>query len=168
MGAFEYTALDTAGRSRKGVIEGDTARHVRSAAARAAAAAGHDRGSRGAGVAPPSAAAVQLRAAASRPRDLSLMTRQLSTLVRAGLPLEEALLAVSQQTEKPRVQSIVLGVRAKVVEGHTLAAGLATSRACFPRSIAPPFRPASNRAISMRCSSGWPIHRDRASRCARR
>jgi general secretion pathway protein F len=30
MGAFEYTALDTAGRSRKGVIEGDTARHVRS------------------------------------------------------------------------------------------------------------------------------------------
>ena len=30
MGAFEYTALDTAGRSRKGVIEGDTPRHVRS------------------------------------------------------------------------------------------------------------------------------------------
>ena len=29
--------------------------------------------------------------------------------MRAGLPLEESLLAVSQQTEKPRVQSIVLG-----------------------------------------------------------
>src|SRR5665213_704434 len=30
MGAFEYTALDSVGRSRKGVMEGDTARHVRS------------------------------------------------------------------------------------------------------------------------------------------
>ena len=30
MGAFEYTALDNAGRQHKGVIEGDTARHVRS------------------------------------------------------------------------------------------------------------------------------------------
>ncbi|MFO1410462.1 MAG: hypothetical protein U1F06_08815 [Steroidobacteraceae bacterium] len=29
MGAFEYTALDTGGRQHKGVIEGDTARHVR-------------------------------------------------------------------------------------------------------------------------------------------
>ena len=60
------------------------------------------------------------------------MTRQLSTLVRAGLPLEEALLAVSEQTEKPRVQSIVLGVRAKVVEGHTLAAGLNDFPSVFP------------------------------------
>ena len=30
MGAFEYTALDTAGRRHKGVLEGDTARQVRS------------------------------------------------------------------------------------------------------------------------------------------
>ena len=64
--------------------------------------------------------------------DLALFTRQLATLVRAGLPLEEALLAVSQQTEKPRVQSIVLGVRAKVMEGHTLAAGLGEFPRVFP------------------------------------
>src|SRR6202034_2543702 len=64
--------------------------------------------------------------------DLSLMTRQLSTLVRAGLPLEEALLAVSQQTEKPRVQSILLGVRARVMEGHTLATGLSDFPRVFP------------------------------------
>jgi general secretion pathway protein F len=53
-------------------------------------------------------------------------------LVRAGLPLEEALLAVSEQTEKPRIQSIVLGVRAKVLEGHTLAAGLSDFPSVFP------------------------------------
>ena len=64
--------------------------------------------------------------------DLSLLTRQLATLVRAALPLEEALLAVSQQTEKARVQSILLGVRARVMEGHTLAAGLGDFPRVFP------------------------------------
>jgi general secretion pathway protein F len=127
MGAFEYTALDTAGRSRKGVIEGDTPRHVRSLL----------RERQLLPLTVEQVVAEESRRQRRRFRlvrgistgDLSLMTRQLSTLVRAGLPLEEALLAVSQQTEKPRVQSIVLGVRAKVVEGHSLATGLAD----FPR-----------------------------------
>ncbi len=52
--------------------------------------------------------------------------------MQAGLPLEESLLAVSQQTEKPRVQSIVLGVRARVMEGHTLADGFADFPRVFP------------------------------------
>ncbi|HEY3730908.1 MAG TPA: type II secretion system inner membrane protein GspF [Steroidobacteraceae bacterium] len=131
MGAFEYTALDTGGRSRKGVIEGDTARHVRSllrerqllpiTVEEVAARESRRQRTRGFRFARGLSAA-----------DLSLMTRQLSTLVRAGLPLEEALLAVSQQTEKPRVQSIVLGVRAKVVEGHTLATGLGDFPRVFP------------------------------------
>jgi len=132
MGAFEYTALDAAGRSRKGVIEGDTPRHVRSLLRErqllpvtieaVAAEVGRTSKRRG---------GFALRRGISA-ADLSLMTRQLSTLVRAGLPLEEALLAVSEQTEKPRVQSIVLGVRAKVVEGHTLAAGLDDFPSVFP------------------------------------
>jgi general secretion pathway protein F len=46
--------------------------------------------------------------------------------------LEEALLAVSQQTEKPRISSILMGVRAKVLEGHTLGAGLAEFPRVFP------------------------------------
>src|SRR6202165_1341927 len=66
--------------------------------------------------------------------DLALITRQLATLVRSGLPLEEALLAVSQQTEKPRVQSILLGVRAKVGGGHTLATGLEDFPRVFPET----------------------------------
>ncbi len=131
MGAFEYTALDAAGRSRKGVIEGDTPRHVRSLL-------------RERQLLPVTIEAVATEVARTQRRgsfslrrgvsaaDLSLMTRQLSTLVRAGLPLEEALLAVSEQTERPRVQSIVLGVRAKVVEGHTLAAGLEDFPSVFP------------------------------------
>src|SRR6202167_3721101 len=131
MGAFAYPPLAPAGRSRKGVIEGDTARHVRSLL-------------RERQLLPVTIEAVVSQEASRQHRvgfgwrrgvsaaDLSLLTRQLSTLVRAGLPLEEALLAVSEQTERPRVQSIVLGVRAKVVEGHTLAAGLNEFPSVFP------------------------------------
>jgi general secretion pathway protein F len=132
MGAFEYTALDTGGRSRKGVIEGDTPRHVRSLLRERQllpltveqVSVQEVRNERGAG-----RFALGRRVSAA---DLSLVTRQLATLVKAGLPLEEALLAVSQQTEKPRIQSILLGVRAKVVEGHTLADGLAEYPRIFP------------------------------------
>jgi general secretion pathway protein F len=68
--------------------------------------------------------------------DLAIVTRQLATLVRAGLPLDEALQAVSQQTEKARLKSIMLGVRSKVLEGHTLASGLDD----FPQAFPPVYR----------------------------
>ena len=132
MGAFEYTALDAAGRRHKGVLEGDTARQVRSLlrdkallpVTVAEVAAQESRTQRAAG------SFTLLRRVSTT--DLALLTRQLATLVRAGLPLEEALLAVSQQTERPRVQSILLGVRARVMEGHALAAGLADFPRVFP------------------------------------
>src|SRR5215468_1531126 len=129
MGAFEYTALDTAGKERKGILEGDTPRHIRQLLREQQLL--------------PVAVAEVAQKEAKRQRsfslvrrvsaaDLALFTRQLATLVRAGLPLEESLLAVSQQTEKPRVQSIVLGVRARVMEGHTLADGFAEFPRVFP------------------------------------
>ncbi len=132
MGAFAYTALDSAGRPHKGVLEGDTARQVRSLLREksllpvtvAEVAAQESRVQRG-----PSSFSMLRRVSIS---ELSLLTRQLATLVRAALPLEEALLAVSQQTERERVQSILLGVRAKVMEGHTLATGLADFPRVFP------------------------------------
>jgi general secretion pathway protein F len=131
MGAFEYTALDASGKERRGVLEGDTARHVRNQL-------------REQRLLPVTVDEVQERESGDRrgfsfsfgsgvsATDLSLLTRQLATLVRAGLPLEEALLAVSQQSEKPRVQKILIGVRAKVMEGHPLAAGLGEFPRVFP------------------------------------
>src|ERR1700757_3402715 len=129
MGAFEYTALDGGGRERKGILEGDTPRHIRQLL-------------REQQLLPVSVTEVAQKEARRQrtfsfgrrvsATDLALFTRQLATLVRAGLPLEEALLAVSQQTEKPRVQSIVLGVRARVMEGHTLADGFAEFPRVFP------------------------------------
>ncbi|HXO63695.1 MAG TPA: type II secretion system inner membrane protein GspF [Steroidobacteraceae bacterium] len=129
MGAFEYTALDPGGRERRGILEGDTPRHIRQLL-------------REQQLLPVTVAEVAQKEAKRQrsfslmrrvsPADLSLFTRQLATLARAGLPLEEALLAVSQQTEKPRVQSIVLGVRSRVMEGHTLADGLGQFPRVFP------------------------------------
>ena len=135
MGAFQYVAVDPTGKEHKGVLEGDTARHVRQLL-------------RERELMPVTVDEVESRARRQKlqkrsiaPRrvgglDLAIMTRQLATLVRAGLPLDETLQAVSQQTEKPRLKSIILGVRAKVLEGHTLAAGLED----FPQAFPPVYR----------------------------
>jgi general secretion pathway protein F len=133
MGAFEYTAVDRGGRQHKGVLEGDTPRQVRQLL--------RDRGllpthvnevmerQRRAGTT--SSPRLGLRRGISA-ADLALVTRQLATLLRSGMPLEETLLAVGQQAEKPRLKSILLGVRSRVMEGHTLASGLGEFPQAFP------------------------------------
>ena len=130
MGAFQYVAVDPRGKEHKGVLEGDTARHVRQILrdrklmpVQVDEVQSRDRRQ---------ARSVSIRRGVSA-LDLAIVTRQLATLVRAGLPLDEALQAASQQTEKPRLKSIILGVRAKVLEGHTLAAGLEDFPQAFPR-----------------------------------
>jgi len=130
MGAFEYVAVDATGRERKGVLEGDTARQVRqllrdqSLLPVTVSEVAHQEKRE-------QRASFNLRRGVSA-ADLSLLTRQLATLVRSGLPLDEALQAVSEQTEKPRIKSVVLGVRAKVLEGHALADGLSDFPRVFP------------------------------------
>lgn len=57
-------------------------------------------------------------------KELALFTRQFATLLSAGLPIEECLQAVAEQTEKERIQGIILSVRSKVLEGHALAAAM--------------------------------------------
>lgn len=133
MGAFEYTALDAGGKQRKGVLEGDTPRQIRQ----------HLREQ---GFTPLNVVEVRKREE-KRSRqglyqrgisstDLALLTRQFATLVRSGLPIDEALRAVSQQTEKARIRSMLLGVRARVTEGHPLAVAMAD----FPHIFSDLFR----------------------------
>ena len=128
MGAFEYKAVDSSGKQAQGVLEGDNARQVRQLL-------------RERHLLPLEVAEVAEKEKKRRKQsfrkgfsatDLALFTRQLATLVRAGLPLEEALRAVSQQTEKSRVSSILMGVRSRLMEGHSLAVGMADFPQAFP------------------------------------
>ena len=120
MGAFEYVALDTRGREKTGVLEGDAARQIRQQL-------------REQGLTPLSVEEVKTREERSRksivrrklsPADLALITRQWATLVKSGLPVEESLRTVAQQSEKARLKSMLMAVRSKVMEGHSLAAAL--------------------------------------------
>ena len=131
MGAFEYTALDAGGKEQSGILEGDTPRHIRQMLRerQLLPVAVNEVAQKEATRQQSKSFSLGRRVSAA---DLSLFTRQLATLVRAGLPLEESLLAVSQQTEKPRIQSIVMGVRARVMEGHTLANGFTEFPKVFP------------------------------------
>ncbi|MDO6805341.1 type II secretion system F family protein, partial [Wenyingzhuangia sp. 1_MG-2023] len=64
--------------------------------------------------------------------DLALLTRQLATLIGAGLPIDEALRALSEQTGKAKIKAMILAIRAKVLEGYTLAKALAEYPRAFP------------------------------------
>ncbi len=129
MGAFEYTAVDPHGKERKGVIEGDTARRVRQLL-------------RDKDLIPLSITEIAEKESTRQqsftlrrsmaPADLALITRQIATLVQSSMPLEEALTAVGEQSDVSRIKSIVMGVRAKVMEGHSLAEGLADFPRAFP------------------------------------
>jgi general secretion pathway protein F len=65
------------------------------------------------------------------PQDLALITRQLSTLVGAGLPLVECLGALVEQVDGPRFKKILSQVRELVVEGGTLADAMKQHPAVF-------------------------------------
>ncbi|VAW91795.1 General secretion pathway protein F [hydrothermal vent metagenome] len=122
MAAFEYVALDANGRKKKGILEGDSARHVRQQLREQGLLATSVDEAAEREVAQSAGFGVQRSISAA---DLSLITRQLATLTKSGLPLDEATATVAKQTEKPRLQRLILGIRAKILEGHSLADGMA-------------------------------------------
>lgn len=122
MAAFEYKALDAKGKQKKGVIEGDNARQVRQKLKEQ-------------GLIPVEVIETKVKEAKASSsafsfkrgistNDLALLTRQLSTLVQAGMPLEECLKAVAEQTEKAHIRTMMVAVRSRVVEGYTLSDSL--------------------------------------------
>jgi len=135
LAAYDYVALDAAGREQRGVLEGDSPRQIRqllrerqllpiSVEALRATPQNRDGESW--------LQRLPRRGARIGSAEVALLTRQLATLVRAALPLEESLLAVSQQSEKPAVQRVVAAVRARVVEGEPLAHALGGFPRVFP------------------------------------
>jgi len=135
LGAFEYTALDAGGQEHKGILEGDGPRQVRQQV--------RDRGWTPLLVNEVGEQKVTTGEKRSRlfqrgisAAELSLITRQLATLVGSGLPIEEALGAVAQQCERQALKKMMMAVRSRVLEGHELAVALAD----FPRVFSELFR----------------------------
>jgi general secretion pathway protein F len=123
MAAYEYIALDARGKQKKGVLEADSVRQIRQLL-------------RDQGLVPLEVDAAREQQASAGfslsnfgrrlgALDRVLFTRQLATLIAAGLPIEEALQAIAQQTEKQSMRSLVMAIRSKLLEGHSLAASLA-------------------------------------------
>jgi general secretion pathway protein F len=128
MPAFEYVVLDNRGRTRTGVLQGETPRYVRKRL-------------RDLGWAPMSLR--ELEAGADRRRgiriihgisntDRALVFRQLGTMVRAGVTVADALRLVARQATKGRLERVILGVHGRVVEGKSLGASLADLPHIFP------------------------------------
>ena len=122
MAAYEYQAMDAKGQRKKGVLEADNERQIRQQLREKglipltiSEAAANDKGS---------TSKRRLFQGKVSVGDLALISRQIATLVASGLPLEQCLLAVAEQTEKPRLQKMLMSVRSKVVEGYTLAEGM--------------------------------------------
>lgn len=126
MGAYQYLALSKNGNTNKGVIEADSERHARQLL-------------RDKGLIPTEVQTLtQQRVTGTSNKskistaDLSLLTRQLATLLAAGIPVEESLRGVGDQTEKDKVRELVIGVRAKVMEGYGLAQAMGHYPNAFP------------------------------------
>lgn len=127
MPAFRYRALNPAGKLEKGVLEADSERQVRvqlrsqglrpvevQAAGRSAAATSGETQS----------LLQRLLPTRVSTAELSLLTRQLATLVQSNMPLADCLQAAAQQTRRARSKAMLLQVRSRVSEGHTLANAL--------------------------------------------
>jgi general secretion pathway protein F len=123
MAAYSYTALNREGKKQKGVLQGDSAKSVRADL-------------RAQDLTPLEVEVVNQQSAKKissfslgnrkiSVAELALLTRQFATMLSAGIPLEETLLSVAEQSDKPRIKNIIMAVRAKVLEGHSLATGLA-------------------------------------------
>lgn len=129
MPAFEYKALNSKGQEETGILEADTPKQIRQVL-------------REGNLTPLSVERVEKResgtdnlkvrrAGTVKPADLALVTRQLATLVSSGSPLEEALAMTAKQSERRSLRHVMSTVRSRVMEGHSLASGLATFPSVF-------------------------------------
>lgn len=112
MGAYKFQALTKIGKNQKGIIEADSLNHARQLL-------------RSQGLIPLNINSLKKTKTKGsfkkiKTEDLALFTRQLATLISAGLPIEEALQALAEQTEKEKVRELIMAIRAKVNEGYSL------------------------------------------------
>lgn len=132
MAAYEYQALDAKGKTVKGVTNGDHAKQVRSEL-------------RAQGLVPLDVKAIsdnaanksnvkgsQSRRIKIKSNELSILTRQMATLLNSGMTVEETLSAMIKQSEGHRVKSVMSDIRSLVTEGYSLSDAVALYPRSFP------------------------------------
>ena len=126
MEAFQYQALDAAGRTVSGVVQADTARQARSQL-------------RAQGLLPSMVGHVNARERARQvwarglsAAELSLVTTQMATLLESGLTMEQTLNALIESASEPATREVLTGVKAEVTAGQSLAGALGAYEKSFP------------------------------------
>lgn len=126
MAAFRYEAVNSAGRTVSGLVEADTPRHARSRL-------------RSQGLLPSALEPLAERRPTPGGRrgkiganELTLVTRQLATLLESGLTIERALEALIDEAPDARAREVLTGVKAEIVAGVDLAGALGAYPASFP------------------------------------
>ena len=132
MAAYEYQALDANGKTVKGVSTGDHPKQVRAEL-------------RAQGLVPLEVKSVsenllgqnQNKSGSKRrhkikPNELSILTRQMATLLESGMTIEETLGTLIKQSEGHKVKTVISDIRSLVMEGHSLSEAIAMYPGSFP------------------------------------
>lgn len=132
MAAFEYQALNQAGKTVKGVTSADHAKQVRAEL-------------RAQGLVPLEVKSVgehlvdsattggkSVRRIKISSNDLSILTRQMATLINSGMTIEETLRAMIKQSEGHKLKSVLSDIRSLVTEGYSLSDAVAMYPRSFP------------------------------------
>lgn len=131
MTTFRFEAVDAQGKVTRGAVEADTVRLARSrlrdmqlTPLKVDALLDDKSSSQSIGN-------KRLRGSVSS-YELGLLTRQFSTLLNAGLNIEQSLAAIAEQMEKPIIREILMGVRSGVVAGGSLSVSMSAYPQTFP------------------------------------
>lgn len=128
MPGFRYQAFNVEGKLHKGVLEADSARQARSLLRdqgltpyRVEVIAAND-----------PAGGSRFRAVSLSGSELTQLTRQLASLLEAGLTVEQAFNALIEQAESERERQVLAALRGEVLAGSTIAKALSAFPAVFP------------------------------------
>lgn len=126
MESFRYDALDAAGRTVNGVVQADSARQARAQL-------------RAQDLLPFMVEPVWANERAGKAwrrglsgTELSLLTRQIATLLESGLTMEQSLNALIEESTEPLTREVLAGVRTEVIAGNSLASALGVYEKSFP------------------------------------
>ena len=133
MALFEFQGVNEAGKPVKGRRESDSQKSLRALLRREGVFLTSVQAAETEATKDGKAGRFDLKGLFSRVTtdDVAIMTRQLATLVGAGIPLVEALAALVEQVENPRLQRIVAEVRQRVNAGMSLADALKEHEKAF-------------------------------------